>query len=75
MAEEWKLNKADSAKFVGALESPPDPNEAMKAAAARYKEVKVQTLASTMENAFVACQNGDPWIAAAEAAIALMTSP
>jgi Protein of unknown function (DUF1778) len=34
---ETVLSEADSAKFVEALENPPEPNEALKAAAERYK--------------------------------------
>jgi hypothetical protein len=34
----WKLGLADSAAFVAALGNPPDPNEALKAAAVRWKE-------------------------------------
>ncbi len=34
-----KLNLEDSESFVNALLNPPSPNEAMKAAALRYKQV------------------------------------
>lgn len=33
----WTLNRRDSKAFVDALLNPPEPNEALKAAAARYK--------------------------------------
>ena len=33
----WTLNRRDSRSFVDALLTPPEPNEALKAAAARYK--------------------------------------
>ena len=33
----WILSKKDSAAFVDALLHPPEPNEALKAAAERYK--------------------------------------
>ena len=32
-----RLSKADSAAFIGAVLEPPEPNDALKAAAARYK--------------------------------------
>ena len=35
--ETWVLNRRESKKFVDALLNPPDPNEALRAAAARYK--------------------------------------
>lgn len=35
----WRLNEKDSAAFIDALENPPEPNEALKAAAVRYKDV------------------------------------
>ena len=34
---EWTLSERDSAAFVDALLNPPEPNEALKAAADRYK--------------------------------------
>ena len=34
-----KLNLEDSESFVNALLNPPSPNEALKAAALRYKQV------------------------------------
>jgi hypothetical protein len=34
----WILNVKDSKQFIGALLNPPEPNEALKAAAARLKE-------------------------------------
>ena len=34
--ETWALNRRDSRAFVEALLNPPEPNEALKAAAARY---------------------------------------
>lgn len=37
----WTLNRRDSKAFVEALLSPPEPNEALKAAAARYKSRRV----------------------------------
>ena len=33
----WVLSERDSAAFVDALLHPPEPNEALKSAAARYK--------------------------------------
>jgi uncharacterized protein (DUF1778 family) len=33
----WTLNRLDSKAFVDALLTPPEPNEALKAAATRYK--------------------------------------
>ena len=33
----WTLNRRDSRAFVEALLTPPEPNEALKAAATRYK--------------------------------------
>jgi uncharacterized protein (DUF1778 family) len=33
----WTLNRRDSKAFIDALLNPPEPNEALKAAAARYK--------------------------------------
>ena len=33
----WTLNRRDSKAFVDALLNPPEPNEALRAAAARYK--------------------------------------
>jgi uncharacterized protein (DUF1778 family) len=33
----WALNRRDSKAFVDALLTPPEPNEALKAAATRYK--------------------------------------
>ena len=35
--ETWVLNRRESKTFVDALLNPPDPNEALRAAAARYK--------------------------------------
>jgi uncharacterized protein (DUF1778 family) len=35
--EAWTLNRRDSKAFVDALLSPPEPNDALKAAAARHK--------------------------------------
>ena len=32
------LGEADSAKFVAAIENPPEPNSALREAAARYKD-------------------------------------
>jgi uncharacterized protein (DUF1778 family) len=43
--EGWVLNREQSKAFVAALLNPPEPNEALKAAAARYKSV-VKTSAS-----------------------------
>jgi hypothetical protein len=34
----WKLGLADSAAFMAALDNPPDPNEALKGAAVRWKK-------------------------------------
>lgn len=36
----WNLNRRDSKTFIEALLNPPEPNEALKAAAARYKSRK-----------------------------------
>lgn len=36
-AEPWRLSESDSAAFVDTLLNPPEPNDALKAAAARYK--------------------------------------
>jgi uncharacterized protein (DUF1778 family) len=41
----WVLNRQDSQAFVDALLSPPEPNDALKAAAARYK-VRVRNAAA-----------------------------
>ncbi len=38
--EIWTLNRRDSKAFVDALLHPPEPNEALKAAATRYKTRK-----------------------------------
>jgi uncharacterized protein (DUF1778 family) len=38
--ETWALNRRDSKAFIDALLNPPEPNEALKAAAARYKSRK-----------------------------------
>lgn len=35
--EAWVLNRQDSQAFVDTLLNPPEPNDALKAAAARYK--------------------------------------
>jgi uncharacterized protein (DUF1778 family) len=35
--DKWLLNRKDSTAFVGALLNPPEPNEALSAAAERYK--------------------------------------
>jgi uncharacterized protein (DUF1778 family) len=34
----WRLNPDDSRTFIGSLLNPPEPNDALKAAAARYIE-------------------------------------
>jgi len=39
----WVLNRRDSKAFIDALLNPPEPNEALKAAAARYKARKKRT--------------------------------
>jgi hypothetical protein len=44
MPEPWELNEADSFKFAEALGCPQEPNEALKAAAERYKSVKTPTM-------------------------------
>lgn len=33
-----RLHRTDSAKFVAAIETPPEPNPALREAAARYKD-------------------------------------
>ena len=37
--ENWVLNRRDSKAFVDALLNPPEPNEALRNAAARYKSL------------------------------------
>lgn len=36
----WELSEADSAAFIDALLNPPEPNDALRAAAGRYKATR-----------------------------------
>lgn len=36
-SDSWRLNEKDSRKFIDAIEHPPEPNDALKAAAQRYQ--------------------------------------
>jgi uncharacterized protein (DUF1778 family) len=43
MYEIWYLSERDSIVFIQALLNPPEPNDALKAAAARYKARRIKS--------------------------------